>query len=104
MERKKKSASLTKNTNTEQVKCDYGQSLFNYFCDGIKWICIRDFQSFPFELFNVMFTKKLCPPEAVNEQKLSMMPVLKLFPHLKEIVLNDIALDAMIEDGNDYIK
>eukprot|EP01083_Nonionella_stella_P012267 34798_1 len=80
----------------KRIMSDYGESLFEYFCDHITWICIRNFTtSFPSNLFRVMFEN--------DEEELSLMRILALFPLLKEIVFK-IDLDQMIGDGRDYIQ
>eukprot|EP01083_Nonionella_stella_P219453 786110_1 len=78
-----------------EVISTYGHSLFKHFCGNVTWICIRDFRVLPPKLLRAMFTNK--------DNKLSMMRILKLFPRIKEIVLNNIELDQMIKDGDCYI-
>eukprot|EP01084_Bolivina_argentea_P162436 282694_1 len=73
---------------------EYGKKLFDYFCDNVTWVCIRNFKT----LHTLSYTL------FKNDDNISsIIPLLQLFPDLKEIVLNEIDIEDMIYDGDDYV-
>eukprot|EP01083_Nonionella_stella_P016096 45010_1 len=70
----------------------YSYSLFNHFCKQITWICIQNYIQLPTNLKKILFGND------------SLVPLLKLFENLKEIVLNEIDIEAMSNDCDRYLK
>eukprot|EP01083_Nonionella_stella_P069118 184085_1 len=73
----------------------YGIALFEFFCKhpNTTKICICNFEALPKPLYNALF---------MDEQKLSLIPMLRLFPNLKEMILNKLDMEHMTKHCKQY--
>eukprot|EP01084_Bolivina_argentea_P309521 535397_1 len=83
----------------QQYFSKYGTDLFNYFCDNPNrtWICIRNFKSLPQSLRNSLFIM-----DDSDSEHMSLIPLVRLFPNVKEITLNELDIDQMSVDASNY--
>eukprot|EP01084_Bolivina_argentea_P135574 238875_1 len=92
----------------EQYMTKYGKGLFDCFCrhPNTNTICIRNCNLLPQSLKDVLFCN-----ENNQEQQISVIPILKLFPYVAEITLNEFDIKKMFSDSKtclnivlEYIK
>eukprot|EP01084_Bolivina_argentea_P064295 117284_1 len=69
----------------------YGQQLFHHFCKYVSQVCIKNFESLPAELRKALFND--CGN--VKQYQLSLIPFIKLFPNLRELIFNELDLQQM---------
>eukprot|EP01083_Nonionella_stella_P120906 362797_1 len=90
---------LIKKQNIDKTSTtSYGKELFDYFCTNPKatWICIRSFQSLPDPLKAALFFD--------DKKRVSLMPILRLFPNLTQYVLNELEPMSLHADSKHYVE
>eukprot|EP01084_Bolivina_argentea_P251435 421698_1 len=82
----------------EEYITDYGKALFNYFCRHPKTtkMCITNYTLLPELLKDALLFD--------NYGRWRIIPVLKLFPYLTEIIFSELQMEQMISDSDDYTK
>eukprot|EP01083_Nonionella_stella_P005178 15024_1 len=97
--------SLIQNQQGNRNISDYGRSLFGYLCnnENRKWICIKNFKSLPFSLKDALFIANEHGSGAQKYKRLSLIPMLRLFGYLQEIVLNDLNIKQLTEESLEYV-
>eukprot|EP01083_Nonionella_stella_P285219 970870_1 len=76
----------------------YGMNLFHYFCtnnDTTK-VEIKNVKSLPSEIYNALFTAK-------KNNKISFIPITKVFKWLKEITLTDLKNGQFTKESKYYV-
>eukprot|EP01084_Bolivina_argentea_P265255 449540_1 len=99
--REKTSLKSEDNANSKYIT-KYGKELFDHFCrhpDTTK-MCIRNFESLPKTLRDALFVGD----DMISQQCISIIPVLKLFPYLNEIMLNDLDIEKMLNNYKVYVN
>eukprot|EP01084_Bolivina_argentea_P092113 165754_1 len=77
----------------------YGKSLFIDICEDPQMINVSiNFSSLPVDLQNVLFIN------GDNNKRISLIPIVKLFPHLKFINLCGLEVQCMTSDSTDYCR
>eukprot|EP01083_Nonionella_stella_P241273 842644_1 len=82
---------IKEQTCDPSVITPYGKKLFEYFCANSNSVCIQSFELLPIELRNALFGEQI-----------SLDPILRLFPNLKDITLNKLNIDQMTRDAKTY--
>eukprot|EP01084_Bolivina_argentea_P076833 139301_1 len=79
---------------------EFGQSLFNYFCDNptLTLICIQNFQLLPIALKNALFADD----SEKHGNRISLIPISKLFRNTKDLILNELDIQQMTSDAEMY--
>eukprot|EP01084_Bolivina_argentea_P258121 435025_1 len=76
----------------------YGQHLFDYFClNQNSSICINNFRLLPDKLLNALFRDR-------SRYQFSLIPIAKLFPNLKELILCNLELQEMLTKCEKYVN
>eukprot|EP01084_Bolivina_argentea_P263602 446221_1 len=89
-------------SNTKYLKYNghstYGKQLFNHFCrnKNTKSVTIHNFQSLPPTLRQSLFQ--------CDDQTPSIIPILELFPYLREITFNNLQLIQMENHCKNYVE
>ena len=70
---------------------NYGRDLFDYFCKhkDRQHITIQGFTSLPPALYQSLFT-------GTDVNKLSFIPITKIFPYLTELLLNNLNMSDLL--------
>eukprot|EP01084_Bolivina_argentea_P108562 194021_1 len=88
-----------KDGKTSSLITQYGQELFNYFCDNENTteIVIRNYKILPTILLHALFNT-----DKSHKKLISLDPIIQLFKNVKEIVLNELHVSQMTVDGKQY--
>eukprot|EP01084_Bolivina_argentea_P259765 438442_1 len=90
---------------TQQETETYGEELFKFFCQNksTDWICIRNFESIPMDLKNVLVNDKYTN-DKTKKYSISFISLCAIFPNCTKIVLNNLDIKLFTERSNNYIK
>ena len=115
---------INKDQKDEEEKVDsgiskYGQELFGYFCNHINTtsIGIKDYLSMTEKLKFALFSKTGATSTVENKDKkkgkkkkskrrfkISLIPITDLFKHLYHLRLNDLSMEDMLGNKEQYIE
>eukprot|EP01083_Nonionella_stella_P054593 144116_1 len=101
MEEEKLNSPTSTSTPYGYFITNYGESLFQYFCNNPsrKCICIKNFKTLPFALMNALFNE----PLRGNQRRLSIIPILRIFQFVQDVVLNDLNTKQFNEESIRYV-
>eukprot|EP01083_Nonionella_stella_P011364 32305_1 len=85
---------LIANHNNYKLNDNYGQQLFDYFCDKRKWICIQNMQRMPSQLKHALFGDK---------DEIQISNLTNLFPHCTQITFNNLNTKLLTQNAQKYI-
>ena len=99
--RKQQNVDIEPGNNNSKAKnpylTEYGTQLFKYFCDLKKSVFINDYMSMAKSLKQVLFFVD------TQSNKLSLTPMIELFPNIEEIMLTEIDTKDMKKNAKYYI-
>eukprot|EP01084_Bolivina_argentea_P204849 349887_1 len=81
---------------SSQYGTKFGESLFRYFVNHHKKISIKNYKSFPTQLYDALFVDNKSP-------QLSLIHITKLFKNAKTIVFCELDLEQMVIESHDYV-